>query len=89
MRHFLDLIDVTPEAITQLLQEAARLKAMHQRGKQTPVLLGRVLGLIFEKPSLRTRVSFEAAMAVGLSSAWPQAVSTGILAKSTMQPSRL
>ena len=63
MRHFLDLLDVTADEITQLLQEAARLKALHQRGKQAPVLLGRVLGLIFEKPSLRTRVSFETAMA--------------------------
>ena len=39
------------------------LKAAHLRGKRTPLLAGRVLGLVFEKPSLRTRVSFEAAIA--------------------------
>ena len=44
-----------------LLAEAARLKAAFQGGDRTPLLPGRVLGLVFEKPSLRTRVSFEAA----------------------------
>jgi ornithine carbamoyltransferase len=63
MRHFLDLLDLTPDEITHLLQETARLKAAHQRGERRPTLLGRVLGLVFEKPSLRTRVSFQAAMA--------------------------
>jgi len=63
MRHFLDLLDLTPEEVTHLLNEAARLKAAHLRGRRTPLLVGRVLGLIFEKPSLRTRVSFETAMA--------------------------
>jgi ornithine carbamoyltransferase len=63
MRHFLDLLDVSVEELKNLLQEAARLKAAHERREPTPLLQGRVLGLIFEKPSLRTRVSFEAAMA--------------------------
>jgi ornithine carbamoyltransferase len=63
MRHFLDLFELSPDEILHLLSEAARLKAAHQRGERAPVLLGRVLGLIFEKPSLRTRVSFETAMA--------------------------
>ncbi len=64
MRHFLDLLDWTPDEITTLLHEAAQLKAARQQhGSRAPVLLGRVLGMIFEKPSLRTRVSFEAAMA--------------------------
>ena len=63
MRHFLDLLDVSRDEIACLLQEAARLKAVHQRDKNEPTLLGKVLGLVFEKPSLRTRVSFEAAMA--------------------------
>src|SRR5258707_14365233 len=63
MRHFLDLFDVTPDEIDALLEEAVRLKKAHVRGKRTPLLLGRVLGLVFEKPSLRTRASFEAAMA--------------------------
>src|SRR5579871_2560446 len=63
MRHFLELWDLTPDEIGFLLDEAARLKAAHQRGERDPVLHGRVLGLLFEKQSLRTRVSFETAMA--------------------------
>ena len=63
MRHFLSLIDLKTEELTQLLAVAARLKADAQHGKRPPLLAGRVLGMIFEKPSLRTRASFEAAMA--------------------------
>ncbi|MFL5240477.1 MAG: ornithine carbamoyltransferase [Gemmataceae bacterium] len=63
MRNFLDLIDLTADEIVQLLDQAERLKKAHASGEKTAILLGRVLGLIFEKPSLRTRVSFEAAMA--------------------------
>jgi len=63
MRHFLDILDVNAEELKSLLLEAARLKAAHERREPTPLLQGRVLGLIFEKPSLRTRVSFETAMA--------------------------
>jgi ornithine carbamoyltransferase len=63
MRHFLDLFDLTAGELTHLLQETARLKAAHERGERDPVLLGRVLGLVFDKPSLRTRVSFESAIA--------------------------
>src|SRR5258708_38932731 len=63
MRHFLGLFDLTADEIHHLLDEAARLKAAYKKGKRPPLLAGRVLGLIFEKPSLRTRVSFEAGMA--------------------------
>ena len=63
MRHFLDLLDLSTEDLTHLLAEAARLKAESQAGRRQALLAGRVLGLIFEKPSLRTRASFEAAMA--------------------------
>ena len=63
MRHFLDLMEWTGEQILKLLKEAAKLKKAQQRGRNKPTMQGRVLGLIFEKPSLRTRVSFEAAMA--------------------------
>src|ERR1700730_14167051 len=63
MRHFLSLLDVTTDELLLLLQESARLKAGWQRGERAPALLGRVLGLVFEKPSLRTRVSFQTAMA--------------------------
>ncbi len=63
MQHFLDLFDWTGEQILKLLKDAARLKKAQLRGRNKPTMQGRVLGLIFEKPSLRTRVSFEAAMA--------------------------
>ncbi len=63
MRHFLDLLDLSSDDIGGLLDEATRLKAAHVGGQATPILLGRVLGLVFEKPSLRTRVSFQAAIA--------------------------
>src|SRR5215831_1563142 len=60
MRHFLDLLDLTRDEIAHLLEESARLKSARQRA---PTLLGKILGLIFEKPSLRTRVSFQTAIA--------------------------
>ncbi len=63
MRHFLDLLDLTPKEMAFLLEKTAQLKKAHERGRRKPFLLGRVLGLVFEKPSLRTRVSFQTAMA--------------------------
>ncbi|HEV3237855.1 MAG TPA: ornithine carbamoyltransferase [Gemmataceae bacterium] len=63
MRHFLDLLDLNPGETACLIKSTADLKAAHQRGERRPTLLGRVLGLVFEKPSLRTRVSFQTAMA--------------------------
>jgi ornithine carbamoyltransferase len=63
MRHFLDLLDLSPAEVAHLLEETARLKGACSRGERTPSLLGRVLGLVFDKPSLRTRVSFQSAMA--------------------------
>lgn len=62
-RHLLDIFDLTAEEIAKLLKDAARLKKAHERGKDKPALAGRVLGMVFEKPSLRTRVSFQAAIA--------------------------
>jgi ornithine carbamoyltransferase len=63
LQHLIDLSDWDGERIRELLQEAIRLKKAHARGRSKPLLQGRVLGLIFEKPSLRTRVSFQAGMA--------------------------
>src|ERR1700722_728491 len=63
MRHFLNLLDLTTDELRHLLADAATMKAAHLRGERPPLLAGRVLGMIFEKPSLRTRASFEAAMA--------------------------
>jgi ornithine carbamoyltransferase len=63
IRHFVDLFDLPSDAARELLERAAALKRDDQRGQRPLYLSGRSLGLIFEKPSLRTRVSFEAAIA--------------------------
>src|SRR5437588_5981736 len=63
MRHFLDLLNLSADDLQGLLQDAVALKQGLQRGERPPLLLGRVLGMVFEKPSLRTRVSFQTAMA--------------------------
>lgn len=85
MRHFLDLLDLSPDEIAHLLQEAAQLKAAQQRGERTTVLLGRVLGMIFEKPSLRTRVSFQTAIAqLGGSSVFLQGNEVGLGQRETV-----
>jgi ornithine carbamoyltransferase len=62
VRHFLDLFDLTPQEAHDLLDRAARLKRDDIKGVRSAALAGRTLGLLFEKPSLRTRVSFEAAI---------------------------
>jgi ornithine carbamoyltransferase len=63
MRHLLNLFDLDRQSIQHLLAESARLKAERQRGQPTSTLKNKVVALIFEKPSLRTRVSFESAVA--------------------------
>ena len=62
MRHFLTLQDLTPEELSQLIKRAIELKAMHKRGEIYEPLKNKVLAMIFEKSSTRTRVSFESAM---------------------------
>lgn len=62
-RHFLDLFDVTSAEIDRIFALTDELKQQNQRGHREPLLAGRVMALLFEKPSLRTRVSFETAMA--------------------------
>jgi len=61
-RHLLTLLDLTPGDLIGLLDRADRLKAQHQAGGSHRPLTGKTLGLLFEKASTRTRVSFEAAM---------------------------
>ncbi|HEY2910195.1 MAG TPA: ornithine carbamoyltransferase, partial [Gemmataceae bacterium] len=63
MKHFLNVVDLTRDELCGLLTEAARLKAAHARGVPARSLAGKVVGLVFEKPSLRTRVSFESGVA--------------------------
>lgn len=62
-RHLLDLFELAPQDAQEILRIASKLKRERREG-QSPILLpGRTLGLIFEKPSMRTRVSFETAIA--------------------------
>jgi ornithine carbamoyltransferase len=61
-RDLLDLWDVSATELPALLARAAALKAARARGERTATLPGKILGMIFEKPSTRTRVSFEVGM---------------------------
>ena len=63
MRHVLSLLDLSAEEIREVLAFAIKLKSRFKKGKRPALLKRRVMGLLFEKPSLRTRVSFEALMA--------------------------
>lgn len=60
-RHFLKLLDFTPEEISYMVDVAAKLKAMKKSGEPMDVLRGKNIALIFEKTSTRTRCSFEVA----------------------------
>ena len=62
MEHFLSLTDLTPEQLRELLNLAIDLKDEWKDGGNEPLLKGKTLGMIFQKPSLRTRVSFEMGM---------------------------
>jgi ornithine carbamoyltransferase len=63
MRHLLTLADLTPGEIERIFSIAEDLKSKFLKGLREPLLPGRVMALLFEKQSLRTRVSFEAGMA--------------------------
>jgi ornithine carbamoyltransferase len=63
VRHFLTLLDCTPEELRQRIARATELKAMQHRGEIYEPLKNKTLGMIFEKSSTRTRVSFEVGMA--------------------------
>jgi ornithine carbamoyltransferase len=60
-RHFLKLLDFTPEEINYFLELAAELKKTKKEGKEKQLLKGKNIALIFEKSSTRTRCAFEVA----------------------------
>lgn len=61
-KHLLTLHELTTEEILQILNTAASLKLRRHTGEPHPLLQGKTLAMIFQKPSLRTRVSFETGM---------------------------
>lgn len=61
-RHFISMLDYRPEQLQGLVRRAMELKKWQREGRPHKPLKGRVLGMIFEKSSTRTRVSFEAGM---------------------------
>ena len=62
MRHFVTLNDVTTEELHRILELATSIKKELKQGKMSAPLAGKMMGMIFEKDSLRTRVSFETGM---------------------------
>jgi ornithine carbamoyltransferase len=62
MRHLLTLSDLTSAEIERIFSITEDLKAKFVKGLREPLLPGRVMAMLFEKQSLRTRVSFESAM---------------------------
>lgn len=61
-RHFLTLLDLNPSELQGVINRAIELKRMLRAGEEFRPYTGKVLGMIFEKSSTRTRVSFEAGM---------------------------
>jgi ornithine carbamoyltransferase len=62
MQNFLDLTQWSSKELKYLLDLAVHLKREWRSGGNRPVLAGKILGMVFQKPSLRTRVSFEVGM---------------------------
>jgi len=62
MKHFLTLLDIPANDLDRLIQRATELKEMQHRGEIFEPLKNKVMSMIFDKSSTRTRVSFETAM---------------------------
>ncbi|TKJ25966.1 MAG: ornithine carbamoyltransferase [Hadesarchaea archaeon B3_Hades] len=62
VKHLLSMQDLSPNEIEAILDKAEGLKEKLRRGEPHELLQGKTLGMIFEKPSLRTRVTFETGM---------------------------
>ncbi len=63
-RHFLDLSEISADELRKVLESSAAMKAARRKGEppQSRPLAGKVLAMIFDKPSTRTRVSFDVGM---------------------------
>ena len=62
MKNFLSIIDCSVDEIQGLLTLSADLKKLYKNGQRDLCLSGKTLGMLFEKVSLRTRISFHVAM---------------------------
>jgi ornithine carbamoyltransferase len=62
MKHLLAISDLSVDEFDQYLAMAKKLKAEWRKGGNKPILANKTLGMIFQKPSLRTRISFDMAM---------------------------
>jgi ornithine carbamoyltransferase len=62
MEDFLEISDCSSEELHDLLDESRTLKALYKAGQRDLCLAGKTLAMLFEKPSLRTRISFHVAM---------------------------
>lgn len=63
MKHFLTISEQSPEDLQDLLTYASQMKQERsEAGANAPILQGKTLAMVFQKPSLRTRVSFEMGM---------------------------
>lgn len=62
MKHFLAIADLSAAEFDQILTTAKKLKVEWRKGGNKPILKHKTLGMVFQKPSLRTRVSFDMAM---------------------------
>ena len=61
-KNLVSINDLSREEVSQILETAEIIKLRHYSNEEQPLLKGKVLGMIFQKPSLRTRVSFETGM---------------------------
>ena len=61
-KNILTLRELDKKELAEILELAIKLKKEHKKGKNTPLLKNKTLAMIFQKPSTRTRVSFEAGM---------------------------
>jgi ornithine carbamoyltransferase len=62
VRHFLDLIDIPKPVLQGMIDRSREMKAALKRGEQKKPLAGKTLAMVFDKPSTRTRVSFDVGM---------------------------
>ena len=88
VRHFLDLIDIPKPVLAGLVDKSRSMKAGRGRGQMTSPLAGKTLAMIFDKPSTRTRVSFDVAMgsSVVRRSCLPRRKCNSVVVKHTPTP---